>query len=116
MTSDADNKMLDAAFAQMREGDVIPSEGLMDRIMQDADAILAVPVAEPTRPARGIFAQIMDAIGGWPAASGLAAATVAGVWIGVAQPSSLSDLSASVWGTTIEVPLLESDMFAGLEG
>ena len=116
MTSDADEKMLNAAFAQMRGEDMPPSEGLMDRIMQDADGILAVgePVATPARG--GFLSQIMDAIGGWPSVSGLAAATVAGVWIGVVQPASLTDLSANVWGGTIEVPLLESDMFSGLEG
>lgn len=116
MTRDADEKMLNDVFAQMRDDSVAPSDTLMDRIMQDADGVLGAAAPRPSRPRRGIFAQFMDAIGGWPAMSGLAAATVAGVWIGVVQPTSLSDLSAGVWGTTIEIPLLESDMFAGLEG
>ncbi len=58
----------------------------------------------------------LDVIGGWPTFSGLAAATVAGLWIGVAPPAALSDLSAGIWGATIEVPLFESDVFAGVEG
>lgn len=117
MTSDADDKMLDQTFARMRDEDVPMSDALMDRIMLDADMVLAqdVAVARPVvRPSFG--AMLRDAIGGWPTFSGLAAATVAGVWIGVAQPASLTDLSAGLWGGTIEVPLLESDIFAGLEG
>ena len=116
MTSDNDQKLLNATFAQVREEDVPMSEGLMDRIMQDADGILGAAALASSRTRPGFIAQFMDAVGGWPALSGLAAATVAGVWIGVVQPASLTDLSAGVWGTTIEVPLLESDIFAGLEG
>jgi hypothetical protein len=37
----------------------------------------------------------LAAIGGWPAAAGLATATVAGLWIGYAQP----DLGAVTLGT-----------------
>lgn len=113
-----DEKLLEAAFAQARTPDTAPSEGLMDRIMIDADSVLAdasVPAA-PTGAKQGFGAMILDAVGGWPSLSGLAAATVAGVWIGVAAPAALTNISTGIWGDTIEVPLLENDLLAGLEG
>ncbi len=116
MKMTTDDKILEAAFAQARVPDAMPSEALMDRIMMDADSVLAdaMPVLE--RPRQGLGAMLLDAIGGWPSFSGLAAATVAGLWIGVAPPAALTDLSATYFGSTIEVPLWEGDVFAGLEG
>lgn len=111
-----DDKMLDAAFTLARTPDVPPSDALMNRIMLDADSVLADTVPAAARPKQSIGAMLLDVIGGWPTFSGLAAATVAGLWIGVAPPDTLSDLSAGIWGGTIEVPLFESDVFAGLEG
>ena len=111
-----DDKMLKAAFAQARTPDMMPSEAVLDRIMMDADSVLAEAAPVVSRPKQGFGALILDAIGGWPSFSGLAAATVAGLWIGVSPPAALTNLSAGIWGATIEVPLLESDMFAGLEG
>ena len=111
-----DDKTLDATFAQMRVDDVKPSEGLMDRIMMDADSVLAGGVVATERPKQGLGAMLLDAIGGWPSLSGLAAATVAGVWIGVSPPDALSDLSAGYLGTTVEVSLLGDDIFLGLDG
>lgn len=118
MTSDADDKMLDGLFAAMRDGgDVFPTDALLDRIMLDADAVLAQtgPAAVRGKAQSGFAAMLLDIIGGWAAVSGLAAATVAGVWIGVAQPGIVADLSAGWIGGTIEVPLLESEIFAELE-
>lgn len=114
-----DDEMLEAAFAQARTPDMMPSEAVLNRIMMDADTVLAQAAPAPERPARakqGLGAMILDAIGGWPTFSGLAAATVAGLWIGVSAPAALTDLSTGIWGATIEVPLLEFDAFAALEG
>lgn len=122
MTNDKtnDDKMLEAVFAQARTPDLVPSEGLLDRIMMDADAVLAdaAPVAAeaPRRPKQGFGAMVLDIIGGWPSFSGLAAATVAGLWIGVAPPAALSELSSGLWGDTIEVPLFDTELFAGMDG
>ncbi|MBU2992692.1 hypothetical protein Q4555_04210 [Octadecabacter sp. 1_MG-2023] len=116
MTTDIDEKMLNEAFAQMRVADPVPSEDLMNRIMLDADMVLADDATAPQRSKPGFGAMLLDVIGGWPTFSGLAAATVAGVWIGAVQPAALTDFSTELWGDTIEVPLLESDLFAALEG
>ena len=111
-----DDKFLEAAFAQARTPDMMPSDAVLDRIMMDADSVLAEAVPVPKRSKQGFGAMILEAIGGWTAFGGLATATVAGLWIGISPPAALTDLSAGIWGATIEVPLLESDMFAGLEG
>lgn len=117
MTQDDDAK-LDAMFAQARSQDVTPSEGLLDRVMMDADSVLAASEVPPAEAVAGPSwgAMFLEAIGGWPSLSGLAAATVAGLWIGISPPAALSDVSAGLFGTTIELPLLESDVLAGLEG
>ena len=113
----SDDKLLEAMFAQARTPDLTPSEGLLDRIMMDADSVLAEAApAVATRPRQGLGAMLLDIIGGWPSFSGLAAATVAGLWIGIAPPAAISDLSSGLWGDTIEVPLMETELFAGLEG
>ena len=111
-----DDKALETAFAQARTPDMMPSEAALNRIMMDADSVLAASAPVPKRQKQNIGAMILDAIGGWTAFGGLATATVAGLWIGVSPPAALTELSVGLWGTTIEVPLLESDMFAGLEG
>ncbi|MGJ8610456.1 MAG: hypothetical protein ACSHWY_05155 [Octadecabacter sp.] len=122
MTTDkTDDKLLEAMFAQARVPDLVPSEGLFDRIMMDADTVLAdaMPAAAPVMPVRakqGMGAMLLDIIGGWPSFSGLAAATVAGVWIGVAPPAAITDISSGIWGDTIEVQLMDTELFAGLEG
>lgn len=117
MTTDKTTE-LDETFAAMRAEDVPMSEGLMDRIMLDADMVLASgqPSVSPAPKERSFGALLQDVIGGWPTFSGLAAATVAGLWIGVSPPEALTDLTAGFWGSTIEVPLFESDILAGLEG
>jgi len=111
-----DDKTLDAAFTLARTPDVAPSDALMDRIMLDADSVLAGPAPVIARRKQSLGAMLLDVIGGWPTFGGLAAATVAGFWIGVAPPAALSDLSVGIWGATISVPLFESDVYAELEG
>jgi hypothetical protein len=63
---------------------------------------------------------MMDAVGGWPALSGLAAATVAGVWVGVAPPTSVEDWTAALVGDELSVSLFATetafDMGVGLDG
>jgi len=111
-----DDKILDATFAQMREADIDPSEALLNRIMMDADDVLAANVVPEPAPKQGLGALILDVIGGWPSFGGLAAATVAGVWIGIAPPDAVSDLSAGYLGSTVEMPLLGTELFSGLDG
>ena len=109
MTNPNDD-MLDDLFAQAREADVKPSDALMARVLADADDVQGAMQPEQTVATSGLWARILDALGGWPAVSGLAAATVAGVWIGVAPPSSVQDLTASLVGDEVSVDLFSTGL------
>ena len=114
MMTKSDDDMLNAAFADLRETPPPASDDLMTRVMQDADRMLAQNLRSRVAPT---FREMLrDIIGGWPQLGGLAAATVAGVWLGVAQPGVMRDLSVGFHDSTIEVPMLDSDIFAALEG
>jgi hypothetical protein len=93
---------LDGFFSAARAAAPAPSAALLDRIEADARHELAlrsasVPTRRPGlgRPA-GWLARLIASIGGLPAAGGLAAATVAGLWIGLAQPAALGGLTAAL--------------------
>lgn len=103
---------LDALFAQARKDEARPDDALTARILADADDVQAgFASAQPARPAgASLWARLLDGLGGWPAVSGLAAATVAGVWIGVAPPASVADVTANFFGEELTVPLVPSDL------
>ncbi|WP_247227695.1 hypothetical protein [Yoonia sp. F2084L] len=108
MTNPNDD-MLDDLFAQARGVDPTPSNDLMTRVLTDADAVQPKPVVRPdTRP--GFWVRLVDAVGGWPAVSGLAAATIAGLWVGVAPPASVSDLTATLIGDEVSISLFSTEL------
>lgn len=100
------DEFLDDVFAQARTEKVPPHEDLMARVLGDAAAVQSGFAAAPQVAQAGLWARLMEAIGGWPAVSGLAAATVAGVWIGVAPPSSVEGFTAGLIGDEVSVSLL----------
>jgi len=116
MTDDPD--FLDDFFAAARKTRPEPGADLLARVQADALAMQPVAGARaaPARP--GLWAQIVAALGGWPAVAGLATATVAGVWIGVAQPAGLADsLSAVLYGSeTLSVDPIGAFDLVLLEG
>ncbi|WP_102107054.1 dihydroorotate dehydrogenase [Oceaniglobus roseus] len=86
-----DDDTLEDFFAAARAAPVAVSDDLVARILQDAAA--AQPWAPaPARAAPGPLARLVGALGGWPSLAGLAAAALAGVWIGTAQPVMIEDL------------------------
>ncbi len=82
---------LDALFGAARDTAPEPGADLLARIAADAAAEMpaSAPVAAP-RP--GVLARAVAAVGGWPAAAGLAAAAVTGLAIGLGAAGTLSDL------------------------
>lgn len=94
--TDPNDNMLDDLFAEARR--ISPPVGgdLMARVLADAAAAQA--------PAR-LWTRLFEMLGGWPALGGLAAATVAGVWIGVSPPAPVADLTAALLGETVSVSL-----------
>lgn len=88
---------LEAAFAALRADAPRPSAALMARVLADAEA--AAPRHAP--PAARRAALIWRALGGLPAAAGLAAATLAGVWIGADPPGPFA---AGLWPAAWDLP------------
>lgn len=109
------NDELDILFNAARKSAVAPSNDLMQRILADADATMprahAAPQKTATKP--GVFATLWSAIGGWPAAVGMAAATLAGVWIGFSQPAGLDLLTQSYLGIDSDYSILAPDFSSG---
>jgi hypothetical protein len=87
---------LESLFAEARAGRPSPSAGLTARIMADADAVQAgfrtAPV--PAKPRR--WADWIAAMGGNGVLAGLATATLAGLWLGFAQPAPVLTLTQTV--------------------
>ena len=84
---------LDALLAAAaKDAAQVPSGDLMARVLADAEAMQPQPagLAAGPAPRRGMLAGIVSALGGWPSLGGLAAATVAGLWIGFSATPTLA--------------------------
>lgn len=123
---DISDPFLDALFDEARDADTA-SPDLMARVLADAEAVqdAAMAAAVEAAPKVPVWRAVLDAIGGWPAAAGLATAGLAGVWIGVTPPDVLSYEVAMVLGTdtTLDVfglgdtaGLFDGTALEGLEG
>ena len=90
---DTPDATLDALFAAARAAPAPVPDALMARVLADAAAEMpraAVPApAVRVVPAPGWIAALTGFLGGRSAVAGLAAAGLAGVWIGFAQPVAL---------------------------
>ncbi|GAB1362343.1 hypothetical protein MASR1M32_15790 [Rhodobacter sp.] len=94
-----------------------PSEGLVARVLADADAAMPKAVAaEPVRLRsrwRRLVTAVTAALGGGVMATGLASAAMAGVAIGYAGPVTSDWLAAAVsQGSDVQV-MAASDLFLG---
>lgn len=113
---------LDKLFATARAERPQPSAGLTTRIIAQAEAVQTGfrPVPRPVRTRR--WSGWIAAMGGNGVLAGLAAATMAGLWLGFTQPAPVVTLTQTVsdafaadagLGTVELIPPL--DVF-GLEG
>lgn len=82
---------LEAYFAAARAVPPAVPDGLMARVLADAAAENPVRAGRPAaQPAReSLWSQLVAALGGRGALAGMAAAGLAGVWVGFAQPVAL---------------------------
>lgn len=84
---------LEDLFAEARSTPPALPDHLSTAIL--ADAARVQPGFQPAEPPRQpLWRQLTEALGGWPALGGLAAASAAGLWIGVAPPSFVPDPAA----------------------
>lgn len=95
MTHKDDDKGLDDLFAVAR--DATPTPDLMARVLADADAVLddVPPVAAPPAKApkrERWWAGLLDGMGGWSAISGITAAGVVGLGVGLYAPDTVSNM------------------------
>ena len=102
------DEALDLFFDAARKDVTAPSDALLARIMEDAEderfARVSAQAAQEaaqqadsrSRANGGRFTALWRVIGGWPAATGLVAATMAGVMIGYSPPSAVSDFSTDL--------------------
>ncbi len=106
MTDDND---LDLFFAAARATRPAPTDALMARVVADAEAARAPRGRVPSAPAAPRWrARLATFFGTGGAFAGLAAASVAGFWIGAVQP----DLLGSVW----QSEAASVDLFPSLDG
>jgi hypothetical protein len=91
MRENPDDGGLDALFAKARRER--PPAGLSARVLAEAEA------ARPGRRREGLGAALLRAIGGWPSAAGLAAASAAGLLIGFVAPEAVPFLGAPATAT-----------------
>lgn len=99
----SDDDMIDALFADARAQSPAVPDDLMARVL--ADAAAAGPALVGVEKRR-LWASILDMIGGWPSVGGLAMAGVAGIWVGVAPPTSVSTWTADLIGSPVSIDLL----------
>ncbi len=115
--TDRDQIELDNLLAQTALMKPVVPQDLMARVMIDAEQVQ--PRSNDVAR-RGIWASVLDMIGGWPGVGGLALAGVAGLWIGVAPPVGLESMATTVLGSTQTVDLFGGDMLGnfadGLDG
>ena len=107
--TDPNDDMLDDLLATARNQRPAVSGDLMSRVLADAAAAQAMPGEQPLPGRRSLWAQLLDTIGGWPALGGLAAATIAGFWVGAMPPSAVTDITAGLFGDTLTVSLTATE-------
>ncbi len=109
MTMTEDDTRLDQLFAQARQDRPALPDDLAVRILTDAEAV-RLDLAKPKRSApRSVFRRMVEGIGGWQGLSGLAAASVAGLWIGFAAPDFLPDAATYLYGSEATFALADLD-------
>ena len=72
-------------------------DGLMRRIIGDAEALL--PESRNSRPRgrRGRLGKLWAGFGGWPALAGLAAVTLVGIWLGYSPPGFIEGIAGAAF-------------------
>lgn len=98
-----------------------PSDALVARVMADAAAVqhgvaraslAGLQVAPKSQRGPGFWARLAGAFGGIGAVAGMSAATVAGVFLGVAQPAPVAALTQAL---LTSAPLEQVDLLPGTD-
>lgn len=103
---------LDALLAKAARTRPALPEALQARILADAAALQPRPPAAARAVRQGWLATLADILGGSGALAGMAAAALAGLYIGVSQPAPLTALTSALWN---ETPLDSLDLLPGVD-
>jgi hypothetical protein len=103
---------LDDLFAEARAQEPPENTGLIARVLADAERNMPRQVvrAVPRRP--GFLAKVAASLGGKGVLAGLGTAAVAGVMLGLVQPTSVSAVTDMILA---ETPLDEVDLLPGID-
>lgn len=110
------NDNLDDLFAGLRASGPVPSGDLMARVLADAAALQPKAVPLAVAPARrgGVLRALSALFGGGPVLAGMGTAAAAGLFIGFAQPSPVSALTA-VWAEDAVTTTAALDVSSGID-
>ncbi len=112
--TDPDDLKLDDLFAEAKRQAPDVSGDLRARILEDAAKIQAARALHApyvTRP--GFLSRLFNSVGGWGGLGGLAMATMAGLWIGFANPTLVSPELGDVELTELSDDDLFGDILLG---
>jgi hypothetical protein len=105
---------LDALFAEAKSGAMQPSQGLMARVIADAEALQPNSASLTDASLRssagvrgGFFAGLAALFGGAGALAGVGSAALAGLVIGLVQPTAVQSMSGMIAGTTTNIEQVE---------
>ncbi len=107
MDENVNDTELEALFQQARATAPQMPDGLLARVLSDAETM------QPTPPRQG-WQAVFSALGGLPGMGGLITASCLGFWLGVAPPTGLPDLAGTVLGieNTLEADINVSTLTA----
>ncbi len=107
MDENVNDTELEALFQQARATAPQMPDGLLARVLSDAETM------QPAPPRRG-WQAVFSALGGLPGMGGLITASCLGFWLGVAPPTGLPDLAGTVLGieNTLEADINVSTLTA----
>lgn len=112
---------LDSLFAAARAEPLRPPPGLSARVLDDAARHMAFAAPPPallspaTPPRPGLWAALSTAFGGGGALAGMVTATVAGFYIGFAQPIDTGIVTAVLAGDAAGGEIGQLDMMPGID-
>ncbi len=103
---------LDDLFATARGAGPVPGPALSARVLADADAVMAARVVGPrvvgpavARTSPGFWASLVGLFGGSGAVAGMLTATIAGFYLGFAQPMDAFAVSALA-GEAVDIEMM----------
>ncbi|MDP4031796.1 MAG: dihydroorotate dehydrogenase [Pseudorhodobacter sp.] len=109
-----DTHELDAHFASARANPPAASPALLARVLDDALAYQpsAVNLPHPARSVAGLWSRLATALGGGGALAGLGTATLAGFYIGFAEPAPVAAISDAL---RQDAPLETVELFSSFD-